>query len=247
MSRPYKNRGFAQGLHQISSTAKERLGTLRVTQDGRKFRYALAGASALSWGKMGACTGAGITAAQDDTAQTSYGWSAGDRAVQIVVTTGTAITENEYAGGYLYINDVTNYEGLILEIEGNAAMASSGALVYIELADPSPIAIGATAEVSLIRSPWYKTTETGAEEVMPAGVPLVDVTAAYYYWAQTGGMANVLMNGNVANGTTCVMATPAGSVGAATATTLITYGRVGRKVLGAGVDTEYDPVWLNID
>ncbi len=247
MSRPYKNRGFAQPLHAISSTQKERLGTLRITQDGRKFRYALAGASALSMGKIGACTGAGVTAQHDDTAQTSYGWSAGDRMVQIVITAGVAIAENEYSGGYLYVNDVTNYEGLMLEIEGNAAASASDALLYVELAEASPMAVAATGEVSLIRSPWYKTTETGAEEVMPAGVPLVDVTAAYYYWAQTGGMANVLMNGNIANGTTCVMATPAGSVAAATATTLITYGRVGRKVLGAGADTEYDPVWLTID
>ena len=51
MGFPMKRTGFQQGLLQESATAKEMVGTLRITRDGRKFRYAKAGGSALAAGK----------------------------------------------------------------------------------------------------------------------------------------------------------------------------------------------------
>ena len=55
-----KTVGFAQGLYEVSSIQKEELGMLRIEPDGRKFRYAKAGAVALSPGKI--CSMLGVTA-----------------------------------------------------------------------------------------------------------------------------------------------------------------------------------------
>ena len=246
MSRPEKKRGFRQGIYSQSSTAEERLGTLRTLMDGRKFRYAKAGTSALSQGKMG--TVPALDTDLEDTAQTSYGASAGDYVIQVVVgSLSTAVVANEYAGGYLMVND-EDVEGTIHEIESNEAAAVSATLVNVTLVEPLKAAIAATAEVTLVRSPWYGVVETGVEENVPAGVPLIDVTASYYYWAQTGGVANVLMSGTPAKGANLVLATPAGSVAACSATNEFhTKGYVGDKLFSAGVDTEYRPVNLRID
>ena len=43
---------FSQLIHEESATALERVGTVRILQDGRKFRYSKAGAGALGAGKL---------------------------------------------------------------------------------------------------------------------------------------------------------------------------------------------------
>lgn len=244
MSRPIKKAGFAQGLYEQSSTRKEIVGTLRITQDGRRFRYAKAG-EALTAGNMGICIVE--TATLTDEVQTGYGASKGDYNITLNITAGGTLSVDDLKGGYLYIND-NDIEGTIYEIAGNAALAVGDGTLSISLEDPLKEDLAVTAEVCIVASPWYGVTESTTEESTPAGVPLIDVTNAYYYWAQTGGLANVLMGGTPAVGTACVLSATSGAVTAPSATNdFWLKGRVGTKVYRTGVSGEYDAVMLNID
>lgn len=211
MTKPMKRAGFAQGIMEISSTKKEEIGTLRITQDGRKFRYARAGASALGAGKMG-------VAAQPNAQQINVNVlaaSIGDKQVTLTgLTYAAAIAENALAGGKLHINDGTG-EGHQYLIESNTAFGSSNTTIVVTLQDGIKVAIVAsgTTEASVFPSPWYGITESNTEENLPVGVAPCAITANYYYWAQTGGEAIALVNGTPAVGTMLTLgATPAGAL-----------------------------------
>lgn len=233
-----------QGIYQISSTKKERLGTIRITEDGRKYRYAKAGASALAAGKAGQMVAATANHVNIAVATSA---SIGDR--KIAVTLGaTASADNLYQDGYLHINDATG-EGHQLLITGSSAALAS-ATCYLDLDDPLPIALTAgTSEVSLIPSPWAGVTETTTEEAGFAGIAPVAVTAAYYYWAQTGGAAISLASGTGAVGSNLTFGATAGSliVISTTIATTVTQPVVGFLTSTVQVDTEYKPVFLTAD
>lgn len=237
-----KLRGFAQGLYDISATKKEALGTLRVTHDGRAFRYAKAGASALAPGKLG-CAAAGVAAHLDEAILAAV--TVGTKILAVTVTAGTAIAENALAGGYFAINDNTG-EGQSLVIQSNSAISASGTVVNITLEEGLRVALDATSEFNLIPSPWAAVVET-TTKAAPVGITPVAVTAAYYYWAQTKGVHGaVLMNGTPAVGdAVCQGVTTAGSVDVMAGAGTIT--QVGTVFGVAGVSTEYQSVMLSID
>jgi len=243
MSKPIKKAGFRQGIMEISSTKKEEIGTLRILQDGRKFRYAKAGASALSAGKMAVAA----TIASGHVNQTSVAASIGDKQLTLTVTAGTAIAENQLAGGYLHINDVTG-EGYQYAIESNTALAADGTEISINLEEGIKVALTTSSEFTLVHSPWYGTVESDDEESLPVGIAPVAVTAAYYYWAQTGGPAISLVNGTPAVGTMLTLgATPAGALVAINTTLDIDQPICAIAWGTVGVSGEYKPVKLMLD
>ena len=244
MTKPIKKAGFAQGIYEQSATAKETLGTIRITQDGRKFRYAKAGASDLVAGKIG--LGASLDAAHVNEAITAA-VAIGTYTLDLTVTAGTAIAANGLRGGYFQVEDGTG-EGQNLQIAGNSAISASGTSIQVSLEDPIRVALDTTSEFSLVRSPWYAVYESATGEQMPAGVAPIAVTTLYYYWAQTGGVANCLQEGTPAVGTNLVISTStAGSVAAATSGIDIDLPIVGYTYGTAGVAGEYTPVFLTID
>lgn len=244
MTRPIKKAGFMQGIYQISSTKKERLGTLRITEDGRKFRYAKAGASALAAGKSGQ-----MVAATANHINIAVAASAAIGSKQIAVTLGaTAATSNQYQDGYFHVSDATG-EGHQLLIAGNTAADASGTC-YVTLEDPLKVALVAgTSEVSLIPNPWNGVTETTTEEAGYAGIAPMAVTAAYYYWAQTGGQAIALASGTGAVGSNVTFGATAGSLIVISTTIAVTVVQpiVGFLTSTVQVDTEYKPVFLTVD
>jgi hypothetical protein len=248
MSRPLKKSGFRQGLYEQSVSRKETLGTMRITQDGRRFRYAMCGATGISQGKVNVAADA--VANLIDEIQTSTTVAVGEITFQLLVTTGTACLANELKGGYLMIND-NDTEGGCYEIASNEAKAASTGtptLLYITLVDPIDEAIAATAQLSIHRSPWYKVIESTDEENFPTGVPLIDVTASYYFWDQTAGVANLLMAGTPAIGSLVCIGSTAGSGANPSATHEDqTMGHIGTKLFDAGANTEYQAVMLQID
>jgi len=249
-----KNIGFRQGLYDISSTAKEALGTKRITNDGRIFRYAKAGASALAAGKMG------VAAAIDAAHMDETGCIAtpiGSRNVTLTVTAGTAIVENQLAGGYLHINDNVG-EGYQYPIVSNSAISASGTSIVVTLETGLKVALTTASDFTLVHSPWYGVTESAVEESMPVGVAPVVVTAAYYYWAQTGGVAICLTAGTPAVGANVTLGGVAGSVTGCLNTMTLTSATytitalhlqpiVGYVFGTAGKNTEYNPIFLTMD
>ena len=130
------------------------------------------------------------------------GVAAGETAIS-VETAGTDITLNQYAGGYLYVNDVAG-EGQMLRIRSNPAHDHS--------ADASIIAITTSSKVTLIADPLsaligQAATTTGAT----MGVTVVDMAATHYGWFAVSGPATVLTSGTLVVGNHAV---PLGAVGA---------------------------------
>ena len=191
-----KTTGFAQGLFEISSTKKERLGTLRVEPDGRVFAYAKAGSTALAAGKLNVSSAPSATST-DETVATSA--AVGDYSLS--VTFGGAKTANLYADGYLWINDDTG-EGHVYRVKNHAAGTTA---VVINLEDPIRVAVTAgSGTASCYPNPQdgvvVLPAATAAAVGAPAGFAPTVVTASYYFWHLVKGPTAALVSGTVVLG-----------------------------------------------
>jgi len=119
----------------ISATQEVQVGQIGVTPDGRVFRYSQAGAVDLAVGKL--AVAAAIAANHENMAVAS---AAAIGATSVTVTLGaTAATANQYAGGFLTINDATG-EGRAYLVSGHPAADASASLV-VTLAEPITVAL----------------------------------------------------------------------------------------------------------
>ena len=207
----------------------------------RVFRYGLAGGVALTAGKL-VQTIVGTKADHQDLAPTAA-VAAGEYAIS-VETAGTDLTLNQYAGGYLYVNDGAG-EGQCLKIKSNPVHDhSDDPSVIITCHDALATAVATSSKVSLMSDPWSglvvaPAAETGA--VM--GCPLVDMALSAYGWFQTYGPAAVLTVGTVVLGHNVVRsATVAGGVAPATSDILDIVG----TCMLVDVTTDYSLIKLNI-
>ena len=207
----------------------------------RVFRYGLAGGVALTAGKL-VQTAVGTKADHQDLAPTAA-VAAGEYAIS-VETAGTDLTLNQYAGGYLYVNDGAG-EGQCLKIKSNPVHDhSDDPSVIITCHDALATAVATSSKVSLIADPWTAVlvapaAETGA--VM--GCPVVDMAASAYGWFQTYGPAAVLTVGTIVLGHNVVRsATVAGGVAPATSDILDIVG----TCMLVDVTTDYSLIKLNI-
>ena len=207
----------------------------------RVFRYGLAGGVALTAGKL-VQTYVATAADHQDLAPTAA-VAAGEYDIS-VETAGTDLTLNQYAGGYLYVNDAAG-EGQCLKIASNPVHDhSADPSVIITCYDALATALTTSSKVSLIQDPWSAVlvapaAETGA--VM--GCPIVDMAASAYGWFQTYGPAAVLTVGTVVLGHNVVRsATVAGGVAPATSDILDIVG----TCMLVDVTTDYSLIKLNI-
>jgi len=245
-----KKSGWSQGLYEISSTAKEQLGTLRIDNFGRKFRYCQAGSSALSAGKLGLAT---VPAAGFLNIALTTAAAIGTKEItQTIAASGdNACDEDAFRGGFFMVNDGTG-QGYSYPIDNSTEVKAASTSITITLAEGIQVALTTSSEISIIPPPggFSGVTESATEEAVPAGIPLVAVTGDYYYWAQTGGVANVLVGANgdsaVVGSMVCADQT-AGSVRAINSTLDIDVPWVGVVYSRVWVQTEYCPIFLTID
>lgn len=240
--KPLKRTGFNQSVFAQSLTKKEELGALRILRDGRKFRYAKAGASALGAGKL-AVAAAVNAVVMNEACATAH--AIGDVIFTETITAGTAWDENYFAGGYLQVNDATG-EGHQYKILSSSAVTAAGTSITLTLDEPLRVAlVASTSEFTLVHSPWMATVESTTLG-LPVGVAPIAVTAAYYYWAQTGGPALALSGNSDAVGKPLFQSTStAGALSGAD--TASYYPQVAIAMGTVGVATEYKPVMLNLD
>ena len=199
----------------ISSTKQFPLGTILIYND-RMFRYCRAGGTNLAAGKI-VCT--------RDKAHATNHLNLSCAAAAIGATTvsietaGTDIVENEYAGGYLYVNDGTG-EGHNYKIKSHPAHDhSDDATCVITLFDPILVALVAsgTSQVSLAHNKYEKlivapgTTPLTGQTV---GVPQILITANYYGQVQVRGPAACLVSGTVVIGDSVCHTISGGTAGA---------------------------------
>jgi len=240
MTAPMKRSGFSQGIYQISSTRKERVGSIRMLADGRKFRYAKAGAGALSAGKMGVAAQIASTVMN----KTCPATAVGTKVITLTIDSAT-YAEDYFTGGFFQINDAAG-EGYSYPIVASSVVAA-GTSIDITIEEGIKVALTTSSEYTLVHSPWMATVESATEENIPVGVPVVAVTAAYYYWAQTHGVAACLGSGTEAVGTRMVLGATAGSLKAMSASVDVDIPEVGWQYGTASVSGEYKPVFLTID
>ena len=207
----------------------------------RVFRYGLNGGVALTAGKL-VQTIVGTKADHQDLAPTAA-VAAGEYEIS-VETAGTDLTLNQYAGGYLYVNDVAG-EGQCLKIKSNPVHDhSDDPSVVITCHDALATAIATSSKVSLMSDPWSGLVVAPAAETGAAmGVPVVDMAASAYGWFQTHGPAAVLTVGTIVLGHNVVRsATVAGGVAPATSDILDIVG----TCMLVDVTTDYSLIKLNI-
>ncbi|MCW7076428.1 MAG: hypothetical protein OCU18_03940 [Candidatus Syntrophoarchaeum sp.] len=231
---------FNQGLFEVSSTQKHRLGTPRRLEDGRTFIYAKNGGTALAAGKL---TVAPTVVANHVNKSVGDAAAIGDRAVKVDLGS-TALTANQYKEGFLVINDATG-EGHQYKVSGHAAADADATDVKINLYDAVRAALVAnTSEYSLLKHPYDSVVISATDQGdTPTGIPSMAVTADYYFWLQTWGVCPALADETLAVGQALTIGT--GVAGAVEVMDLVGEPLVGYAIQ-AGVDTEYRQIFLTI-
>ena len=203
------------------------------------YRYCKMAATAVTAGKC--VTHAASIAHHFDLAPTAD-VAAGETAIS-VETAGTDITLNQYAGGYLYINDGAG-EGQMLRIRSNPAHDhSSDPSIVITTYDDLATAITASSStrITLIADPLsalivQAATTTGAT----MGVTAVDMAASHFGWMAVSGPQAVLTSGTLVVGNHAVPLGASGAVGPAAGDVIQVIG----TVMIVNVTTDYSLINL---
>jgi hypothetical protein len=227
---------YADDIHGLGAKAE--------TPDGRKFRWAKAGASALVVGDMLQAPAADVD--HDDI--TVRATAAGS--TELLITTGAsggALDANEYAGGYAVI-DTTPGLGYTYRISHHAAIAAStNGSIFLMADDPIQVALTTSSKVTLIKNQYNGVIQTPATTLTGSavGAAVYPIAASEYGWIQTGGTAAVLTGGTPIVGSAVVVpGDTAGEVvadGAAAATQVVGSMRI------VGRDGKVCPVYLTLD
>lgn len=222
--------------------------SLNIT-DGRIFRYASAGLTAQSAGKINTAP-IQKTNHQNIAVQAAAAIGAN----QVSLTLGsTASVSEEYEEGFLSIG-LTPGQGHIYKISDQQA-ANSAAIQTVTLFDPLVVALTTSSKGSLIHNTWNATVEGTTQTLRVAGVPMTPVAAGTstsdnFYWDQTRGVASTLNDQAIALGSWLTLsASVSGAVIAMSGTyaTALLTPKVGEMSIKVGVDTQYEPIFLTID
>jgi len=222
---------FTSGLSELFP-----LGS-RLLYGNTVYAYGRLAATAVTAGKC--VTHAASIAHHFDLTPTA-GVAAGETAIS-VETAGTDITLNQYANGYLYVNDAAG-EGQMLRIKSNPAHDhSADPSIVITCYDDLATAITTSSRITLIPDPRsgqivQAATTTGAT----LGVTVVDMAASAYGWFAVSGPQAVLTSGTLVVGNHAVPLGAAGAVGPAAGDVIQVIG----TVMIVNVTTDYSLINL---
>jgi hypothetical protein len=164
------------------------LGMLAVGPDGKGYRYALAGVSALTVGNV-------LQSSAVDTTHTNMAVPAVVTlgSTTVTVTNGTdVVVAGDLVGGTLSVYTTPGL-GEEYTIVGNSA-ATSGSALTLYIDRPLRTAWTTATKVNVLHSPWWKViagvggTLTGT----CPGVAIYAIPAGAYGWIQTKGVSAVL-------------------------------------------------------
>lgn len=231
-----------QGIFAEAASENHKVGTRMQLADGRVFYYAKAGGS-MAAGKLSIS----VPPTANHTNQTGSGVAGAANAKSLTMNVGaTAVTANQYAEGWVCVNDASG-EGFMYKIKSHPACSASST-VTLTLYDPiNTLLVASTSELTLIQNPFMDVTQSATEESIPAGIPSIAITDNYYFWLQTWGYAMCLRGDTAGLGSILRPDSTAGEVCGQTATNdiQITMPLVGISAV-AGVDGEYYPILLQI-
>lgn len=190
-------RTYSEEIYKTYSTPKHRLGSIIDFPDGRRFRFALNGATALAAAVL---VQSPVPAANHLNQAVAAAAAAGD--TRISVTLGaTAAAKDLYKDGYIYINDAAG-EGHVYRVKGHELIGSAGT-GWINLYEDSPVVVALTtsSEYTLIRNPFAQVIiHPSPATALPVGVTMRAVAANAYCWLQTRGPVPILTDGTIAIG-----------------------------------------------
>jgi len=233
----------AAPLKENSAIQNHNLGTKAITPDGRIFRYAQAGAVALAAGQLQVAPDV-LTNHENLTVTAAV--AAGGQTVNITVG-ATAITANDYDGGYLVVNDEAG-QGYCYVID--ACPASAGTEnIDVTLLHAVEVALTTSSQVTLVKNPYklVVVSSGGTQTDIPVGVASRVVDLNNYCWLQTGGVASIQTDTSDATAGTEI------SIGANDDGAVETHNNVNETVVGicpAGsnpIAGEFNPFVLTID
>lgn len=169
------------------------LGT-EVKIGDRLFRYAKAGGVALAVGKLMQMV-VPIAGHIDEAVDVPV---AGGLVVSFTPTS-TNITADQYANGYLYVNDDTG-EGYAYRVKSHPAITAAAA-GNITLWEDIRLAFGAAATCTLVTSKYDAViVHPSPPTAMVVGVPTRAITASRWFWMQIKGPVPILTDGTVVIG-----------------------------------------------
>ncbi len=241
-------------IYKQTSDKRMPLGTRGYTRDGRVFRYARAGGTALAVAVL--CQAEAPLAGSQVGHYFRTVASSGDQSFSIRTGSSNSLTSaNAYADGYMRVDYGTG-AGQQIQIKSHTAAATSATMVTVIAHDGEMLTADAVATadstacvVGFVKNLYDDviihpvTTATS----VPLGVTPRNVTAAYYFWLQTWGPATVLCQAALTIGKSAMISTAAGAV--VTVTTLaagITNSRIG-TTMQVGAASHYGMVRLNLD
>jgi hypothetical protein len=236
------------GVHidtfSYSSDQKLPLGSMAITKDGRIYRYAQAGDTALVAGNLQQ----GIPKVTAHLANTPPAVAVGATSFSYTPGAATGVA-NLYAEGFLNV-DTTPGNGYVYRVSGHGAIASSTAFtLYLDPDDPIQVALTASSRVGLHTNPWKLIVVCPtAITARVCGVAVSTIPINYYGWVQTRGPASCLINGTPAiTSPVANSGTTAGAVDVwTTAAAAVTITPVG-YMMQVGVSTKNNLVFLTID
>lgn len=180
-----------------SSGQQHRLGEKLEFGDGTILRYVQAGAVDLAAGVL--CQGA--VPATDHTGLAVTTAAAGVDQITITNGASTALSANDYAEGYCWVDTGTNLNGLPLSIKSHPA-ALVNATCVLTLHDEIPHALTNGTESISLHKNLYKALiiHPSVPTARPIGVTVMPITATYYGWVCTRGPCSVITEGTLVIG-----------------------------------------------
>ena len=159
------------------------LGARYVAPDGRAYRYARAGSSALVAGNL-------LQAPAEDTGDQNIAGTVTAVGATEITTAAMTVTANQYTGGYVTVT-VTPGLANTYKIKSHAAYTAAAATFLLE--EPILVALTATSRLDFVPNPYngvVAAPTTAASSLV--GVAVNDITASRYGWIQVAGPCSVL-------------------------------------------------------
>ena len=194
-------------IYEESSDQKYRIGTELKYNDGRLFEYAHNSTIALSKALM--CQMAVRQERIVEEIQTALTQAEGDREITVLITTGITLAEDALTDGTLVVNKSTGL-GDIYKILASKVDILDDTQLTLLLETALRTGLVAASELTMLKhrsmDVVVRATTTAGVSV---GVPLIDITASYYFWLQRRGYAPLITD----TGETLIVGEPCGQPG----------------------------------
>ncbi len=241
MSYPFAIRG-APGDEYIQGTEKlHQLGTLMVTHDQRKFRYALAGELLVCGESL---------QGPDEEIEVDLTTAAGSDGDQFISITGKGTEAvNFYQDGYIWISLPVSTKVRLYQVASHGLLAiSAGHKIVLTDSRGVQGALVGDEESTLQANPFSNViTNDGGVASSFAGIACEDIASGAYGWIQTGGVCAA--SAATAMAESGVVTSLSGSAGKVDICGAVTEANIGHCIRGqAGTGTlEASLIFLTVD